>query len=104
MLDLDRQYLNEVLSILKKHVPDCEILAFGSRVNGRAQRFSDLDLALVGKERLDWRRLEELKDAFSESDLPIMIDVLDWHAISKEFRKIIEKQSERFLIDNLSNS
>ncbi|ORJ52556.1 hypothetical protein B5V00_16740, partial [Geothermobacter hydrogeniphilus] len=51
--------------------------------------YSDLDLALVAEKPIDWR-LEELRDAFAESDLPIMVDVLDWHGISPRFRKVIE--------------
>jgi hypothetical protein len=35
-----------------------------------------------------------LKDAFSASDLPIAIDVVDWHAISPEFRAEIERGYE----------
>ena len=94
MIDLDKHYLAAITEILKRHVADCEVRAFGSRVSGGAERYSDLDLVVVGKERLNWRRLDALKDAFAQSDLPIMVDVLDWHAASEEFRKIIEPQSE----------
>lgn len=94
MIDLEDKYLNEVKHILYKHEPTCEVHAFGSRVAGSARKYSDLDLVLVGGERIDWRRIEELKDAFSQSDLPIIIDVLDWHTIPKSFRKLIKKDSE----------
>ncbi len=94
MIDLDRKYLEEVIAILEKQVPDCEVRAFGSRVNGTARKHSDLDLMLNGEERLDWRRIESLKDVFSESDLPIMVDVIDRHAIGDAFREIAERDSE----------
>lgn len=94
MIDLEDKYLNEVKRILSKHEPTCEVYAFGSRVTGSARKYSDLDLVLVGREQIDWRRIEELKDAFSESDLPIIIDVLDWHTVPKSFRKLIKKGSE----------
>jgi uncharacterized protein len=90
MIDLDRKYLDAVITILGNHVPDCEVRVFGSRVTGTARPFSDLDLVLVGKEKLDPQRLEALRNAFSESDLPIMVDVLDWHTLSEEFRGITE--------------
>ena len=38
----------------------------------------------VGEGPLDWRTLGRLKEAFEESDLPMRVDVLDWHAISDE--------------------
>lgn len=94
MIDLDPTSLNIVLSILRKHVHDCEVRVFGSRLNGSATTYSDLDLALVGDGPLDWQRIEKLKDAFAESDLPIMVDVLDWHTISDEFRAVIKKRYE----------
>ena len=31
-----------------------------------------------------------LKEAFQESDLPIRVDLVDWHRISPEFRTVIE--------------
>ena len=43
------------------------------------------------KNTLDWRILAELKEAFQESELPFRVDLLDWNAISDEFRTVIEK-------------
>ena len=94
MILLDPRHLETVRRILSEHVPDCEARAFGSRVTGTAESFADLDIALVCDEALDWRRIEALKDAFAESDLPIVVDVLDWHSISDSFRAIIFKDCE----------
>ncbi len=91
MIDLEEKYLDEIKRILAEQVPDCEVRVFGSRIEGKARKFSDLDLALIGKEKLDWRKIELLKDTFSATNIPIMIDVIDFNAISDEFRKIIEK-------------
>lgn len=93
MIDLEEKYLQEVLRILETHVPDCEVRAFGSRVTGTAEKFSDLDLALISSENLDWRKIERLKGAFSASDLPISVDVVDWNATSEEFRKRLENEA-----------
>ena len=97
MIDLDAKYLDEIKRILAAKVPDCEVRVFGSRIEGKAKKFSDLDLALVGKEKLDWRKIESLKDAFSSSDIPIIVDVIDLNAISDEFREIIERNYEIIL-------
>ena len=79
-----------MLRILREHVPEAEVRVFGSRVGDAARKFSDLDLAVVAGERLDWRRLGRLHTAMAESDLPIRVDVLDWHAISPAFRRFIK--------------
>ena len=91
MIDLEPEHLQEVRRILRAFVPDCEVWAFGSRVTGKAQKFSDLDLALVAGHALDWQRIESLKDAFSASSLPIMVDVVDWRAVSESFQEKISK-------------
>ena len=94
MIDLAPHHLEKVRTILREHVPQCEVRAFGSRVNGRAKDYSDLDLAIIGSARLDGDALRHLKEAFEESDLPFRVDVLDWHATSPEFQKVILKQFE----------
>lgn len=91
MIDLSPNHLKTVRQILAKHVPDCEVRAFGSRVTQSAKAYSDLDLAVVGVTALDRNTLARLKEAFEDSDLPIQVDVLDWQEISQSFREIIAK-------------
>jgi len=94
MIDVEKKYIVEIQRILSEQVPDCEVRVFGSRIEGKADKFSDLDLVLIGGEKLDWRRIELLKDAFASSNLPMTIDVIDYHTMSDEFRAIIEKNYE----------
>lgn len=89
MIDLNPRHLATVERILAEHAPGLEVRAFGSRATWTAKEYSDLDLALVGQSRLDTATIWRLKEAFSESDLPIRVDVLDWHAISDKFREAI---------------
>ncbi|MGC9994384.1 MAG: nucleotidyltransferase domain-containing protein [Terriglobia bacterium] len=94
MIDLSPQHLQTVRAILDRHVPNCEVRAFGSRTNGSAKHYSDLDLAVVAPTKLNPETLRQLKEAFEESDLPFRVDVLDWHETSPEFQKVIEKAYE----------
>jgi predicted nucleotidyltransferase len=94
MIDLSPRHLEAVLGITRKHVPRCEVRAFGSRVNRTAKQYSDLDLAVVGTGKLNDDTLRHLKEAFEESDLPFRVDVLDWHATSPGFQRVIENQYE----------
>lgn len=94
MIDLNPSHLETVKRILAEHVPDCEVRVFGSRVTWTAKDYSDLDLAIVGPRALDSERLRLLREAFEESDLPFRVDVIDWHAISAAFRKVVEKKYE----------
>ncbi len=91
MIDLKKSELDTINEILNEKKSKIQVLAFGSRVNGRAKKYSDLDLVLKGDDVIDWEELELLKDKFSQSDLPFMVDIVDWFSISEKFKNIIEK-------------
>ena len=93
-MDLSPQSVDIIKKIMQEYVPGCEVRVFGSRVNSTAKKYSDLDLVIVGKEKIPTRKMNALREAFEDSDLPIRVDVLDWHAISSDFRVIIEKRFE----------
>jgi type I restriction enzyme S subunit len=79
----DRAILQEILNKwLRQGV---RVWGFGSRVTGTARRYSDLDLAVEGDERLSLDVLVCLKDALSESDLTIRVDVIDLKAVDPAF-------------------
>jgi predicted nucleotidyltransferase len=88
-LDIRPQDLAIVQDILRKHVPHHTVWAFGSRVKGRARRYSDLDLAVIGDTPLPTAVMIDLKEDFTESDLPWKVDVLDWATTSEGFRDIV---------------
>ena len=92
MIDVEPQHMNSICRILAEHLPQCEVRAFGSRVCGSAKDYSDLDLAIVGRQTLDADMLRHLVEAFQESDLPFRVDVLDWHAVSEKFQTIISRR------------
>jgi hypothetical protein len=51
-------------------------------------------LVLIEKEQIPKKRYYQLQEAFEESDLPIKVDVLDWHRITPGFRANIERRYE----------
>ena len=94
MIDLAPRHLDMVKAILAEHVPDCEVRVFGSRIRGTAKPYSDLDLVVVGPEKLPRDRIRLLAEAFEESTLPMRVEAQDWHAISPEFQAVIEEKFE----------
>jgi predicted nucleotidyltransferase len=81
-----------VRRILQKHVPGCEVWAFGSRAKWTAKPYSDLDLVIISDRGLPLDVRAALRDDFSESDLPWKVDVVDWASTSQAFREIIEQE------------
>lgn len=80
-----------VQRILQEHVPDLEVWAFGSRAKWSAKEFSDLDLAIITDEPLPLDTSAALSEAFSESDLPWKVDVVDWASVGDELKKVITR-------------
>lgn len=92
-LDVAPEDLKTVKAILARYVPKFTVLVFGSRVKNTAKKFSDLDLAIITDRPLDVPTYTDLKEAFSHSDLPFKVDLVDWSLISEDFKKIIQEQS-----------
>ena len=92
-LDLRPEWLEIIRQILAVHLPEAEVLAYGSRVSGTAHEGSDLDLVARNPHNpmLPVRNLGEARDAFTESNLPILVDIQDWARIPDSFRGEIER-------------
>jgi len=91
-IDVSPAHWAIIAAILKRLVPDAEVWAFGSRAKWIARDTSDLDLALIADAPLPLSRMAELKEAFSESDVPFKVDVVDWAGSNEDFRRIIREQ------------
>ena len=92
-LDLQPQHLALLRQVLRQHLPQAEVWAYGSRVNGDGHEASDLDLVVRQPADLkqETNHLEDLRDALVESDLPIRVDVVDWARIPATFHREIER-------------
>ncbi len=88
-LDIRPDHLEMVHAILKQHLPQADVWAFGSRVKGTARKTSDLDLCVDNRALLSFEALAALRDAFSESNIPYKVDIVDWQTVDDDFRAII---------------
>jgi len=93
-LNLKPDHLRQLLDVLKMHASAAEVWAYGSRVNGDGHDGSDLDLVLRNPVHLTQPQpqLGALRAALSESNLPMLVDVLDWARLPEDFRREIERQ------------
>ena len=73
-LHLPQRYRRILEALLREHVPDAEVWAYGSRVTGESHDGCDLDLVVRGPE------LKPLGDAFfqlleaiEKSNIPILV-------------------------------
>lgn len=89
-LQLEERHLEEILEILKTHLPNIEIWAYGSRARGDAGKTSDLDLVARNhpdcNQRIDRNKLIDIRDAFSESNIPFFVQIFDWASVPEDFK------------------
>ncbi len=90
-LDLRPDHWAIVRDALSRHVPDREVLAFGSRATWTAKDYSDLDLAIMGEEPLSLRASSALDEDLVESELPFRVDIVDWASTDESFRRVIRR-------------
>ena len=84
------EYLKMLMDILDNYCPDAEIWAYGSRIDGTAHDGSDLDL-VVKNFHSNTASVGELRDLFSESNIPFLIDIFQFEQLPDSFKEEIKK-------------
>ena len=88
MIDLDKKSLNLVRIILKKHLPNTEVKAFGSRVTGSGDDRSDIDIGVEGTRAVPLRAWSDIVDAFEEYPCLYTLDAVDFKRTSDKFKQV----------------
>jgi nucleotidyltransferase substrate binding protein (TIGR01987 family) len=93
-LHIDENHKNIIISIIKSipELDDCNVYLYGSRVQGTAVKYSDVDIALdyQGNPVKDAIK-SSLSSLFEKSLLPYSVDIIDLNSVSPVFRTKIEK-------------
>jgi len=93
-LELPARYREQVENLLRRHVPEAEVWAYGSRVNGLGHDASDLDLVLRGPDLrpISSGQMTDLAKGFEQSTIPILIEARDWARLPESFHEEIEQE------------
>lgn len=100
-IDIDSSANAIIKKLLQQYLPNTEIWAYGSRVNGTAKTYSDLDLVAFARAEQS-TAIFELKEAFEESNLPFRVDLFRWDEIPEQFQHNIKKN--KVLIGSVGGS
>ena len=90
-IDMTDKQRRTVLELLRSHLPDTEVWAYGSRVRWNARPSSDLDLVAFATPE-QRRQVSNLREAFEESNLPFRVDLFVWDETPEYFRSNILKE------------
>ena len=88
MLYVDPEDKAELLAILAP-IKQYDIQAYGSRVKGTHRKFSDLDLCFM--QEMPRETLSEIKDKFTDSNLPFFVSIVPWSKLNDNFKKLIQQ-------------
>ena len=87
-LRLQQRYRRILEKLLREHVPEAEVWAFGSRITGEGHDGCDLDLVVKGPELkpLD-DGFFELLEAIEQSNIPILVQTNDRASLPDRFQR-----------------
>jgi nucleotidyltransferase substrate binding protein (TIGR01987 family) len=99
-IHIDEKHLNVITSIIKTitEFDNCPIYLYGSRVQGKSVKYSDVDIAIDyhGKSLPDTIKLK-LSSLMENSLLPYTVDIIDINTVSPVFKAKIENEFIRLL-------
>ena len=83
----------QIEALLREHLPDVEVWAYGSRVSGDSHDGSDLDLILraPGLEKVPMDPLCDLWEVLRDSTIPFLVEARDWARLPESFHGEIER-------------
>ena len=92
-LHLKLRHRRMLEDILRAHVPEVEVWAYGSRISGHSHDGSDLDLVLRSPElkEIPIGQLVDLEEALRESTIPFLIEARDWARLPDSFHREITR-------------
>jgi predicted nucleotidyltransferase len=80
----------EILTVIGKYLDlnKYKIFFFGSRVSGKGDDRSDIDVGILGPEKVPFEILAKIKSEISEIKTLYKIDVVDFDRVSENFKKV----------------
>ena len=93
-LHLPPKHRRMLEALLRKHLPNVEVWAYGSRVNGRSHDGSDLDLVLRGPglKEISSDQVGDFEEAVRASNIPLLVEARDWTRLPERFHREIERE------------
>ncbi len=67
---------------------DVRVFLFGSRATGTNRKWSDADAGILANQEIAGDKMIEIESEISESDIPYLVEVVDFQSVAPEFAKI----------------
>ena len=87
-MTLKKEYKDQLISIIHKHLPGCKIYLFGSQATQKQSPGSDIDLALNAGAQIPYKKIIEILIDIDETTIPMKVDLVDMNTKLK--RELID--------------
>jgi len=95
MIDLDTATRQCIRRTLAEYAPGTRGVLVGSRANGPAKRYADIDLLILDDRPLSTSETAALRSAFEESDIPCKVDIMLASELTPVFRRALMQHYAR---------
>ncbi len=89
MIDLESKYLKFIKKTVAGYLKEYKLYMFGSRVKGKAKKYSDIDIAIDSPE-FNTKIKSRLEFIFEDSTMPYEVDIVDLNSITDTFKNLIK--------------
>ena len=98
MLQLSKQE-REIIQNVFRQFPghSAEVFLFGSRANGTAKKYSDVDLLIKAKTEFSSFEKSQIRSLFEESNSALFYDIVFDEDLFEPYRKEVELQKRPLL-------
>lgn len=86
----------EILEIIGRHLDlnAYQIFFFGSRVTGKGDERSDIDIGIEGAEEIPYEIMARIRDDIENLPTLYKIEIVDFKKVSNDFREVAFQQIE----------
>lgn len=91
-IELLEIYKEQLLQIIKKHVPGCKVTLFGSRAAGTQREGSDIDVCLDAGVAIPYDTILSMYVDLDETTIPVKVDLVDMHAANEKIKQEVLKK------------
>jgi len=86
----------EILRIIGQYlnIDEYKIFFFGSRVNGKGDERSDIDIGIEGTNPISASIMARIKEEINELSMLYSIDIVDFADTDENFRKVAKRNIE----------
>ncbi|MDP3244669.1 MAG: nucleotidyltransferase domain-containing protein [bacterium] len=74
-----------------------KIFFFGSRVTGKGDEKSDIDVGIEGKDKIAAKTMSKMKEEIENLSILYKIELVDFRKVSSDFKKVALKKIERII-------